>query len=59
MTEEKQMTCLTQCSKSNTDFGSCCIAWCHEEKSEKLQKRDIIMPLGQMEKIHIHHVYSL
>lgn len=59
MTEEKQMTCLTQCSKCNTDFGSCCVAWCHEQKSGKLQKRDIIMSLGQMEKILIRHVYSL
>lgn len=56
MTEEKQMACLTQCSECNTDFGSRCIAWCHEVKSEELQKADVIMQLGQMEKIRIHHV---
>lgn len=56
MTEEKQTTCLMQSSKCNTDFGRHRIAWHHEVKSEELQSRDVIVKLGQMQKIHCHYV---
>lgn len=51
MTEEKQMACLMQRSKCNTDFVSHCIVWRHEVKSEELQNMDVTMQLGQMQKL--------